>query len=280
MNFNRVMFINEMLESSSSDDEENLVLKYVKEERPKINNYMDIINEYSDKEFQRNFRLQRNTYVKLKDLYEESNFCQNTINNHISHDVKLLAFLWFAARYIITFPETLEEKTEISREFENINGFPGILGCIDGTYITIRTPAHKIKSTYVNRHDISSLTLQAICDSKKKFLDIFTGPPSKIHDARVFNLSFISTTLPNICGNEWHILGDTAYPLKKYLITPYKDYGNLTEEQRNFNYKFCVCRVKIENAFGLLKARFRQLLGCSESYFVFSRKNERRFFHI
>ncbi|RLU21199.1 hypothetical protein DMN91_005572, partial [Ooceraea biroi] len=274
----------------------------------------DIINEYSDKEFQRNFRLQRNTYVKLKDLYEESNFCQNTINNHISHDVKLLAFLWFAgnkssirdvagrfnmadstfhavcdnimdflnnlARYIITFPETLEEKTEISREFENINGFPGILGCIDGTYITIRTPAHKIKSTYVNRHDISSLTLQAICDSKKKFLDIFTGPPSKIHDARVFNLSFISTTLPNICGNEWHILGDTAYPLKKYLITPYKDYGNLTEEQRNFNYKFCVCRVKIENAFGLLKARFRQLLGCSESYFVFSRKNERRFFHI
>lgn len=105
-----------------------------------------------------------------------------------------------------------------------------------------------------------SLTLQAICDAKKRFLDVFTGPPSKIHDARVFNLSFISHMLPDICGNEWHILGDAAYPLQKYLITPYRDYGNLTQKQRNFNYKFSVCRVKIENAFGLLKARFRQLI--------------------
>lgn len=105
-----------------------------------------------------------------------------------------------------------------------------------------------------------SLTLQAICDAKKKFLDVFTGPPSKIHDARVFKLSFISNMLPDICGNEWHILGDAAYPLKKYLITPYRDYGNLTQEQRNFNFKFSACRVKIENAFGILKARFRQLI--------------------
>jgi hypothetical protein len=141
-----------------------------------------------------------------------------------------------------------------------INGFPGILGCIDGTYIPIRTPAHKIKSTYVNRHDMPSLTLQAICDAKMRFLDVFTGPPSKVHDARVFKLSFISNMLPNICGNEWHLLGDAAYPLKKYLITPYRDYGNLTENKRNFNCKLSVCRVKIENAFGLLKGRFRQLM--------------------
>ncbi|XP_032675599.1 putative nuclease HARBI1 [Odontomachus brunneus] len=172
----------------------------------------------------------------------------------------IMDFLNSIAGSIIKFPETIEEKTEISRQFENINGFPGIIGCIDGTYITIRTPAHKIKSTYVNRHDMPSLTLQAICDAKKRFLDVFTGTSSKIHDARVFNLSFIKTMLPNICGNEWHILGDAAYPLTKYLITPYRDYGNLTEEQRNFNYKFSVCRVKIENAFGLLKARFRQLI--------------------
>lgn len=103
-----------------------------------------------------------------------------------------------------------------------------------------------------------SLTLQAICDSKARFLDVFTEPPSKIHDARIFNLSFISTMLLDICGNEWHILGDAAYPLKKY--SPFRDYGNLTEEQRNFNYKFSVYRVKIENAFSLLKARFRQLI--------------------
>lgn len=135
-----------------------------------------------------------------------------------------------------------------------------MLGCIDGTFIPLRTPAHKIKSTYVNRHDQPSLTLQGICDSRRRFLDVFTGVPSKIHDARVFKLSFISKNLPNICGNKWHILGDAAYPLKTWLLTPYRDYGNLTAEQKKFNEKFCQTRVKIENSFGLLKNRFRQLL--------------------
>lgn len=40
----------ELLESSSSEDEEidQFVLKYVKEEIPKIKNYIEIVNKYSD----------------------------------------------------------------------------------------------------------------------------------------------------------------------------------------------------------------------------------------
>lgn len=89
---------------------------------------------------------------------------------------------------------------------------------MDGTSINIRTPAHKIKSTYTNRHDLPSITLQGICDHERKFLDVFTGVPGKIHDARVFKLSDISLKLPNICGDKYHILGDNAYVLRKYLL--------------------------------------------------------------
>lgn len=123
----------------------------------------------------------------------------------------------------------------------------------------MRTPAHKIKSTYVNRHDMPSITLQTICDHRKLFMDAFTGIPSKIHDARVFKLSFISKKLPNICQRRWHILGDAAYPLKTWLMTPFRDYGNLTAAEKKFNKKFSQTRVKIENSFALLKNRFRQL---------------------
>lgn len=137
---------------------------------------------------------------------------------------------------------------------------PGVIGCIDGSSIPIRTPAHKIKSTYSNRHDIPSITLQAICDYKKKFIDVFTGAPGKIHDARVFGLSDICKELPLICENKYHIIGDGAYSIRNWLLVPYKNYGNLTEEQRTFNKTFCATRVLIENAFGLLKSRFRQLL--------------------
>lgn len=80
--------------------------------------------------------------------------------------------------------------------------------------------------------------------------------PGKSHDARVFKLSFISNELPNICQNNFHILGDNAYPLREYLLSPYKDFGALTRAQRTYYYKLSAMRVLIENTFGILKADF------------------------
>lgn len=134
-----------------------------------------------------------------------------------------------------------------------------MLGCIDGTFIPMRTPYHKIKSTYVNRHDMPAITMQGICGPTKLFLDVFTGLPGKIHDARVYNLSFISKRLPQECGQRFHILGDSAYPIRRWLLTPYRDYGNLTEKQKKYNRRHCGTRVRVENAFGLLKQRWLQL---------------------
>lgn len=50
--FKRFMFLNKILESSSSDDEEeiNFIINYMNKKRPKIQNFIDIINEYSDEE--------------------------------------------------------------------------------------------------------------------------------------------------------------------------------------------------------------------------------------
>lgn len=72
-------------------------------------------------------------------------------------------------------------------------------------------------------------------------------------------MSFFSDEIQNI-SNDYHILGDAAYPLQKYLLTPYRDYGNLTAAQQNYNHKLSTTRVKIENTFALLKQRFRQLM--------------------
>lgn len=142
-----------------------------------------------------------------------------------------------------------------------IAGFPNVIGALDGTYIPLRTPVKKIKSTYVNRHDITALTMQGICDSRKRFLDVFTGVSGKIHDSRVFSLSHISNNIAEICDNDtYHLLADSAYPINTFLLTPFKNYGNLTAEQQNYNYRLSRTRVVIENAFGILKQRFRQLI--------------------
>lgn len=104
-----------------------------------------------------------------------------------------------------------------------------------------------------------SLTLQGICNRDRKFIDVFTGIPGKIHDARTFRLSFIYERIQEICENGYfHLLGDAAYPLSNFLMKTYNT-QNLTPAAKNFNKKLCQTRVLVENTFGLLKSRFRQL---------------------
>lgn len=55
-----------------------------------------------------------------------------------------------------------------------------------------------------------------------------------------------------------HIIGDKAFPLSSWLMTPYKD--PRTQIQRNHNNMLNADRVCIEHAFGLLKGRWRRLI--------------------
>ncbi|XP_012521852.3 protein ALP1-like [Monomorium pharaonis] len=90
-------------------------------------------------------------------------------------------------------------------------------------------------------------------------LDVFVGYPGSVHDARVLRESRLYECLQKICPSRSYILGDSAYPCLECLIVPYRDNGHLTRVQRHFNSKLSSCRVVIENAFGCLKQRFRQL---------------------
>ncbi|KAJ8909746.1 hypothetical protein NQ315_014015 [Exocentrus adspersus] len=54
--------------------------------------------------------------------------------------------------------------------------------------------------------------------------------------------------------------GDSAYPNIQWLIAPFKDTGNLSADQKYFNFKHSSARIVVEHAYGLLKGRFRRLL--------------------
>lgn len=56
------------------------------------------------------------------------------------------------------------------------------------------------------------------------------------------------------------ILGDPAYPLCPWLMTPFPAGGALTAAQQHFNYRLSKARVIIERAFGKLKSRWHCLL--------------------
>ncbi|XP_017470369.1 PREDICTED: putative nuclease HARBI1, partial [Rhagoletis zephyria] len=95
----------------------------------------------------------------------------------------------------------------------------------------------------------------------KKLINIFVGYPGSSHDSWVFTNSTIYDKLSSYCG-DYYLLGDSAYPCSKFLITPYRDNGHLTSAQKYFNIKLSSGRVAIEHTLGILKQRFRQLYYC------------------
>ncbi|KAK5647839.1 hypothetical protein RI129_002731 [Pyrocoelia pectoralis] len=116
-----------------------------------------------------------------------------------------------------------------------------------------------VASTFVNS---AGITLQGICDDEMKFTDCCAGYPSSVSDVKIFKNSVIYAEFinnPNVYFEEnYFIIGDKAYPNKKYCISPYIDRGNLTRRQKRFNTAHAQTRQVIRT-FTLLFGRFRRL---------------------
>ncbi|KAK3920119.1 Putative nuclease [Frankliniella fusca] len=65
-----------------------------------------------------------------------------------------------------------------------------------------------------------------------------------------------STPLDVQCDLPYVFLGDAAFPGGIHLLKPY-DHPNLPPEELIFNYRLSRARRVVENAFGILAARFR-----------------------
>lgn len=159
------------------------------------------------------------------------------------------------------------EMPNVIAKFEQKRKIPHILGAIDVTHIRIKKPVIH-GSDYFNKKQYYSLALQAIVDPDKRFIDLYCGEPGSLHDSRILKKSqFYEQVLNNpnvIFPQNTFIISDSGYPAKNWLITPFKNNGHLTQQQRNFNFLHSSSRMVVENAFGLLKNRFRRLLHFSE----------------
>eukprot|EP00733_Pompholyxophrys_punicea_P001705 Pompholyxophrys_punicea_v1_NODE_958_length_1097_cov_10.704415.p2 type:complete len:169 gc:universal NODE_958_length_1097_cov_10.704415:575-69(-) len=114
-----------------------------------------------------------------------------------------------------------------------------------------------------NRKQFPSINCLAVCDESGKFTFVDVGSPGSLHDARIFKRSELFDMMlrrnmqyfPNIC----YLLGDSAYPLLPWLLTPFPERAQMQEFERIYNRIHSSMRMTIERAFGKLKGRFRIL---------------------
>lgn len=170
----------------------------------------------------------------------------------------------------IKFPTCPAQVSEKIQGFREKSTFPNVVGAIDGTHIPIRAPKENHED-YFNRKHYYSFIVQGIVDASGAYLSVSTGFPGSMHDARGLRLSnFCSLaeekrilTMPcmDINGTQIRplILGNSAYPLKSWLMRPFQDNGALTATHRHFNMELSKVRIVVEHGFGQTKARWRCL---------------------
>jgi hypothetical protein len=128
-------------------------------------------------------------------------------------------------------------------------------------------------SKFRNYKHCFSVILLGICDARYRFLAVDIGTPGRQSDSGIFKASTMGRRLENgemqvpkpaeiFNGGPvlpYFIVGDEAFPLSSYLMRPYpgRGSGNLTYSQEIFNYRLSRARRIIENAFGILSARWR-----------------------
>lgn len=162
-----------------------------------------------------------------------------------------------------------DDLKKIAKDFWAYWNFPCCLGACDGKHIIINAPANS-GSNFYNYKNSFSIVLMAIVDAKYLFRFVNIGRSGRESDAGVWgnwdvaeafhserlNLP-VPTTLPGTDEKVPHVfIGDDAFPLRPYFMKPFSG-TNLTDEKQIFNYRLSRARRIVENAFGILSARWR-----------------------
>uniref|UniRef100_A0A915IQZ8 DDE Tnp4 domain-containing protein n=1 Tax=Romanomermis culicivorax TaxID=13658 RepID=A0A915IQZ8_ROMCU len=102
------------------------------------------------------------------------------------------------------------------------------------------------------------LNIQGVCDVAGYFTNLTVMWPGSTHDAGVFNELALCHQLEN--GEHLgHLLGDSGYGSKIFLLTPYL--SPKTPKQVRYNNTHKRTRILIEQVFGQWKRRFTILHG-------------------
>ena len=176
----------------------------------------------------------------------------------------------------IKFPTTVAETSASIATFTPLSNLPNIAGAIDGTHIKIKAPKDSAVD-YFSRYQQHDVVVQAVVNGKKAFMDVAAGFPGSMHDARVLRNSIIyekaehgdilaEGPIHRVDGSEIqpYLVGDSAYPLSPWLQKPFPE-GTRDPDEIRFNQELSSARVQVECAFGILKSRWRILMGMEES---------------
>ena len=90
---------------------------------------------------------------------------------------------------------------------------------------------------YVTRKGFHAINVQAVCSASNMFLNLVVKWPGSTHDAHILNTSSLPEKMESGQLNNCWMLGDSAYPLKPWLLTPLQQPTYRSERAYNASHK-------------------------------------------
>ncbi|KAM6582585.1 hypothetical protein CsatB_009587 [Cannabis sativa] len=174
----------------------------------------------------------------------------------------------------LCWPSSEQEMEKIKANFEKIRGLPNCCGAIDTTHIMMTLPTtDPHNDVWLDCEKNCSMILQAIVDPEMRFRDIIAGWPGSFSDAVVlessgfFKMSEEQTrlngkklTLQDGTEIREYLVGDTAFPLLPWLLTPFRRRGP-PDFQSEFNKRLSATRMVAQRALARLKETWKIIHG-------------------
>ncbi|XP_026742638.1 protein ALP1-like [Trichoplusia ni] len=288
-------------EDFSDNDDDSLffpLMQYlVRLRRKRVDDYLHIIDSWTDSEFKNRLRLSRKTAYRLIDELEKSGFIASHKFGLKPLEPKLCIYIFLsfiantepltpiATRFDISisstfrvirrvvawiltklddaikWPQSYEEISYLCDSFNTKTGITHMIGIIDCTHIKIEKP--KNAREYCNPKGYFSIILQATIDANLRFTNVFCGEPGSSNCARVLKKSPLYNTATqnrnSLFPHNTFLVGHSGYPSLPWLMPPFRENKRLTPQQREFNALHTSTRKLSDKAFSLLKGRFRRI---------------------
>ncbi|KAG2054279.1 hypothetical protein BDR06DRAFT_846914, partial [Suillus hirtellus] len=134
--------------------------------------------------------------------------------------------------------------------------------CVDGTPFNLfQKPGWHGEGFFDKNLNYSLAAQVVILPHNLCIIDYVIGIPGSLHNSNVFRCMRIAWTPEDFfSGGQW-LWADSVYAVRTWCVMPFKWPlgGNLTRDQKTFNYHLSKVCVHSEHFFGLLKGRFQSL---------------------
>ncbi|KAM7305897.1 putative nuclease HARBI1 [Ixodes scapularis] len=163
----------------------------------------------------------------------------------------------------VAFAETVEERAATQEAFLRRGTLPGVVGCVDGTFVAIKGPSRfdrtVTKALYWCRKLHYALNVMVVCDANMRILAVDPSMPGCSHDALVWRQSWVrqQCIAGRLIRHGEYLLGDSGYPLEPWLMTPVPGRPAVSTPAGRYNAAHASMRSVVERCIGLLKSRFR-----------------------